>query len=80
MVVVGETDAGTPLVTAILPGVITPVPFEKTPVSCEFDPDVTVAGFAVKVLMEGFTGFADTLAAQEVEPIANTQRIAAQPA
>ena len=37
-----------------LPGVMTPVPFAKTPVSFAVVPSVTMDGLAVKLLMEGW--------------------------
>jgi len=43
-------------VTAILPGLMTPVPFTKTPVNVALAPDVMVAGLAVKLVMEGTGG------------------------
>ena len=39
-----------------MPGLITPVPFAKTPVSAVLVPVVMVAEFAVKLLMEGGGG------------------------
>lgn len=65
------TVTGVPLVAGILPGVMTPVPLEKTPVRLELEPAVIVVGLAVKLLMLGLTGFADDFAAQEVDPMAN---------
>ena len=35
-----------------MPGVITPVPFTKTPVNVALVPTVTVAGLGVKLVME----------------------------
>jgi hypothetical protein len=49
----GETLTATPLVTAIFPGVITPVPEEKLAVSCAEPPAAMLAGLAVKLWMEG---------------------------
>jgi hypothetical protein len=56
VVVVGLTLTGVPLVTARLPGVITPVPFAKTAVRLELAPAPIVAGFAVKLVIDGATG------------------------
>ena len=53
MVVAGLTLAGVPLVTARLPGVITPVPLAKTAVRLELAPAVMVAGFATKLVIVG---------------------------
>ena len=51
----GLTLTPAPLVAARLPGVMTPVPFENTPVRLALDPVVTV-GFAVKLEIEGGGG------------------------
>ena len=53
VVVAGVTLTATPLVAAMLPGVITPVPPLNTPVRLEFDPASMVAGLLVKLLMVG---------------------------
>jgi hypothetical protein len=53
VVAVGLTLTPVPLVAERLPGVITPVPFEKTPVRLELAPELMEAGLAVKLLMEG---------------------------
>ncbi len=54
MVVVGLTVTGFPLVTAMLPGVITPVPFEKTAVKLTgVTPAVIDVGLATKLVMVG---------------------------
>ena len=53
VVTVGLTLAGVPLVTARLPGVITPVPLAKTAVRLELAPAVMVAGFATKLVIVG---------------------------
>jgi hypothetical protein len=50
---VGLTLTAAPLVAARLPGVITPVPFVKTPVRLELDPLLIAAGLAAKLLIEG---------------------------
>ena len=42
-----------PLVAAMLPGVITPVPPVKTPVRVALDPVVMVAGDAAKLVIDG---------------------------
>ena len=47
----GETFTGVPLVTVKFPGVITPVPFAKTPVRVAEPPTVIVVGFATKLVM-----------------------------
>ena len=49
----GETATALPLLTEMLPGVMTPVPPEKTAVRLELDPAVIVEGLAVKLLMDG---------------------------
>ena len=56
MVAAGLTATPTPLVAGILPGVITPVPFAKTPVRVVLDPCVIKVSFAVKLEMEGCCG------------------------
>ena len=53
MVVVGLTLTAVPLVTARLPGVITPVPLAKTAVRLELPPAVVVAGLATKLVIVG---------------------------
>ena len=53
MVVVGLTLTAIPLVTVMLPGVITPVPLAKTPVRLELTPAVIFAGLATKLVMVG---------------------------
>jgi hypothetical protein len=53
VVVVGPTLTAVPLVTGRLPGVITPVPFAKTPVRFVLPPAAIVAGFAVKLVIVG---------------------------
>lgn len=50
---VGETVTGVPLVTAMLPGVITPVPFEKMAVRLAELPVVMDVGLAMKLLIVG---------------------------
>jgi hypothetical protein len=53
VVAVGDTDTPTPLVTDMLPGVITPVPFEKTAVKVEELPELMVEGEAAKLVIVG---------------------------
>ena len=53
MVAAGLTLTGVPLMTARLPGVITPVPFEKTAVRLALPPTVIVAGAATKLVIVG---------------------------
>jgi len=50
---VGLTLNDVPLVTARLPGAITPVPLAKTAVRLELPPGAMVAGTAEKLLMTG---------------------------
>jgi len=53
VVAVGLTVTPTPLVAVRLPGVMTPVPFAKTPVRAALDPSLMEGGFAVKLVIEG---------------------------
>ena len=53
MVAVGLTVTPTPLVAVRLPGVMTPVPFEKTPVRVALDPVVMVIGIGMKLVIVG---------------------------
>ena len=53
VVVAGLTLTAVPLVAGRLPGVITPVPFAKTPVRLVLAPAVIVAGLAVKLVIVG---------------------------
>jgi hypothetical protein len=53
VVVVGLTEAGVPLVTEILPGVMTPVPPVKTAVRLELCPEPIEGGLATKLVMAG---------------------------
>ena len=63
MVVVGLTVTPTPLVAARLPGVMTPVPFAKTPVRVALDPVVIVVGLPMKLVIVGAAaGFTVTMA------------------
>ena len=57
VVAVGLTETPTPLVAAIGPGVITPVPPLNTPVSIELPPGAMVVGTAVKLVIVGGAGF-----------------------
>jgi hypothetical protein len=50
---VGVTGTAVPLVTVILPGVITPVPPVKTPVRFVDEPAVIVEELAVKLVIVG---------------------------
>jgi hypothetical protein len=56
VVAVGLTETPTPLVAAIFPGVITPVPPLNTPVSVELPPGEMLGGTAVKLVMTGGGG------------------------
>jgi hypothetical protein len=51
--VLGLTVTAVPLVAAMFPGVITPVPPLNTPVKLELDPASIVVGFAAKLVIEG---------------------------
>jgi hypothetical protein len=53
VVAVGLTLTAVPLVAVRLPGVITPVPPEKTPVRLTLAPAVIVARLAVKLVIDG---------------------------
>jgi hypothetical protein len=53
VVVVGLTVTGTPLVAERLPGVMTPVPFENTPVRIVLWPAVMELGLATKLVIFG---------------------------
>jgi hypothetical protein len=53
VVAAGLTVTAVPLFAGILPGVMTPVPLAKTPVSVVFAPTVIVARLALKLLMVG---------------------------
>jgi hypothetical protein len=61
VVTVGETLTGDPLVAGRLPGVIMPVPLEKTPVRLVELPDVMLAGLAMKLVMVGGAGVTVTV-------------------
>jgi hypothetical protein len=60
-VAAGLTEIAVPLVTAVLPGVITPLPFEKTAVRLELAPAAIVAGLAVKLVIVGGGGVVDVI-------------------
>ena len=62
MVAVGLTVTPTPLVAVRQPGVMTPVPFAKTPVRVALDPVVMVLGIAMKLVIVG-AGFTVMVAA-----------------
>ena len=70
MVTVGFTVTATPLVAARLPGVMTPVPLEKTPVRLTFAPAEMELELAVKLEMAGGGGVigADDPLPQPVKP------------
>ncbi len=53
VVAVGLTVTPTPLVAGRLPGVMTPVPFAKSPVRVALDPSVIDVSFAVKLVIVG---------------------------
>ena len=53
MVAVGLTLIAVPLVTARLPGVITPVPLANTAVRLELAPAAMVVGLATKLVIVG---------------------------
>lgn len=53
VVAAGLTLTAVPLVTAIFPGVITPVPLAKTAVRLELPPTVIVDGLATKLVIVG---------------------------
>jgi hypothetical protein len=55
VVAVGFTLTGVPLVTARLPGVITPVPPEKSAVRLALPPALIVVGLAAKLVITGVT-------------------------
>jgi hypothetical protein len=52
-VAAGVTLTAVPLVTEMLPGVMTPLPLENTPVRLADPPASTVAGLATKLAMKG---------------------------
>jgi len=66
---VGLTLTPTPLVAEILPGVMTPVPFAKTPVRVALVPFVMEVGFAAKLLIEGGGGGGGVLDDPAPQPV-----------
>ena len=56
MVFVGVTLTGVPLVAAMFPGVMTPVPPANMPVKLADPPAVIDAGFAMKLVIVGAAG------------------------
>jgi hypothetical protein len=58
----GDTFTAVPVVTARLPGVITPLPFEKTPVRLALPPAAIVVGLAVKLAIAGAEALTVTVA------------------
>jgi hypothetical protein len=67
---VGLTETGVPLVTEMLPGVITPVPPVKVAVRLELEPTVMVVGLAVKLVIDGGGELTVTVAAKvAVRPV-----------
>jgi hypothetical protein len=65
---VGVTLTAVPLVAAIFPGVITPVPPVKTPVRLVVPPAVTVVGLATKRVIAGAAALTVTVAVCTAEP------------
>lgn len=62
VVAVGLTETGVPLVTEMLPGVMTPVPPANTAVRLELFPLVIVTGLAAKLVIVGpATAWTDTV-------------------
>jgi hypothetical protein len=61
VVAVGLTVTAVPLVAAIFPGVMTPVPLAKTPVSVVLPPKLMVGELATKLAMVG-AGYTVTVA------------------
>ena len=77
----GLTVTATPLLAGRLPGVITPVPFAKTPVKAAVDPSVMEARFAVKPVIEGGGGSVwvfDDPPPQPVKPARTRLRVMAR--
>ena len=66
VVAVGVTLTGVPLVTGMLPGVITPEPPLKTAVRLELDPDAMVAELAAKLVIDA--GVTLVVVVCELEP------------
>jgi ABC-type nickel/cobalt efflux system permease component RcnA len=61
VIVVGLTLTAVPLVTEILPGLMTPVPPEKTAVRLELVPVSMVGGAATKLVMMAGTALTVTV-------------------
>ena len=59
VVAVGLTVTAAPLVAGKFPGVMTPVPFAKTPVRAAVDPFVMEVRFALKLVIEAGGGGSD---------------------
>jgi uncharacterized membrane protein len=59
---VGLTLTGVPLVTARLPGVITPVPLTKSASRLELEPAPIIAGVALNVVIAGAVALYVTVA------------------
>ena len=77
VVIVGLTVTATPLVAGRLPGVMTPVPFAKTPVRVALPP---LKALAAKLLIEGAAGgvvVLDDPPPQAVKPTKPRMRVTA---
>ena len=76
----GLTLTPTALVAGRLPGVMTPVPFAKTPVRVALDPDVMEVGFAAKLVIEagGGGGGGWVLDDPPPQPVKPKQRVKAR--
>ena len=72
VVCAGETLTAVPLVTLIFPGVITPVPFEKTPVRLAIPPALTAVGLAAKLVIVGSAGLCH--AVNELHPVRTAKK------
>ena len=77
VVAVGLTVTPGPLVAGRLPGVMTPVPFAKTPVRVALDPSVMEVGFTVKLVIEGGVWVLDDPLPQPVKPARPRLRVMA---
>ena len=64
----GETVTAVPLVTAIFPGVTTPVPLAKTAVRLADPPAEIDVGFAVKLVTVGAVALTVTVAVSAAVP------------
>ncbi len=69
VVAVGLTFTPAPLVAGRLPGVMTPVPFAKTPVRDALDPTVMEVELAVKLVIEGGGGGGGVLDDPPPQPV-----------